>query len=388
MTEQAGELRGRLVLEDRVAVGRIRLDGDTIAAVDLDGDDGAGDGAGDGEADAEGLPYLAPGFVDIHVHGWGGHDAMGSIDDLDGMARALMLHGVTSFLPTAITNPLPVLHAFADRVRAWLPAAPANGAAPLGFNIEGPFISKERKGAHNAAFLAIPADVPWSQVEPLLEGLRLVTIAPEIPGGLELIRRLHGLGVRVSIGHSAADLAGALAGYDAGGSSTTHLFNAMTGLEHRHPGLAAAALTRDEVYVELITDGQHVHPSLWPIVWRTKPADRLMLVSDALALAGMGEGRMTIGGLEVDVRGDRCVLADGSGTLAGSVIALDTAVRNLVRQGASLPFACAAAGANPLAMLGVTDRGRIAAGQRADLVELDAELNVQRVMRAGRFVEV
>ena len=101
----------------------------------------------------------------------------------------------------------------------------------------------------------------------------------------------------------------------------------MTGLEHRNPGLAAAALTRDDVYVELIADGQHVHPSLWPIVWRTKPAGRLMLVSDALALAGMGEGRMTIGGLEVDVRGDRCILADGSGTLAGSVIALDTAVR-------------------------------------------------------------
>ena len=111
-----------------------------------------------------------------------------------------------------------------------------------------------------------------------------------------------------------------------------------------------------------------------------------MLISDALALAGMGDGRITIGGLEVEVSGERCVLADGSGTLAGSVIALDTAVRNLVREGASLPFACAAAGANPLAMLGVTDRGRIAVGQRADLVELDAELNVRRVMRAGRFV--
>jgi N-acetylglucosamine-6-phosphate deacetylase len=376
VTEPAGELRGRLVLADRVIAGRIRLDGDTIAAVDLEGDDGPG---------SEALPYLAPGFVDVHVHGWGGHDAMGSIDDLDGMARALLLHGVTSFLPTGVTNPFPVLHAFADRVRAWLPAAPANGAAPLGFNIEGPFISAARKGAHNPSFLAVPAEVPWSEIEPLVEGLRVVTIAPEIPGGLELIGRLHGLGVRVSIGHSAADLATALAGYDAGGSSTTHLLNAMTGLDHRSPGLAAVALTRDDVYVELIADGQHVHPSLWPIIWRTKPAGRLMLVSDALALAGMGEGRMTIGGLEVEVNGDRCILADGSGTLAGSVIALDTAVRNLVRQGASLPFACAAAGANPLAMLGVTDRGRIAVGQRADLVELDAELNVRRVMRAGRF---
>jgi len=378
MSEAAGELRGRLVLEDRVVVGRIQLDGDTIATVELEDDRDAG---------AEGLPYLAPGFVDVHVHGWGGHDAMGSTADLDGMARALLRHGVTSFLPTGVTSPFPDLRAFAARVRAWLPAAPLDGAQPLGFNIEGPFISAARKGAHNPAFLAVPAEVPWSEIEPFVEGLRLITVAPEIPGGLELIRRLHGLGVRVSIGHSAADLLAAIAGYDAGASSTTHLFNAMTGLEHRAPGVAAAALTRDDAYVELIADGQHVHPSLWPIVWRSKPADRLMLVSDALALAGMGDGRITIAGLEVEVSGDRCILADGSGTLAGSVIALDSAVRNLVRHGASLPAACAAASRNPLAMLGVTDRGRLAVGQRADLVELDAELGVRRVMRAGRFVE-
>jgi len=376
------ELRGRLVLDDHVAAGRLRLDGDSIAAVELD-DDPEGGVAGSG---AEGLPCRAPGFVDVHVHGWGGHDAMGSTADLDGMARALLRHGVTSFLPTGVTSPFPDLHAFAARVRAWLPGAPLDGAQPLGFNIEGPFISAARKGAHNPSFLAVPAEVPWSEIEPLVEGLRLITVAPEIPGGLELIRRLHGLGVRVSIGHSAADLLAAIAGYDAGGSSTTHLFNAMSGLEHRAPGVAAAALTRDDAYVELIADGQHVHPSLWPIVWRSKPADRLMLVSDALALAGMGNGRITIGGLEVDVSGDRCILADGSGTLAGSVIALDTAVRNLVRHGASLPAACAAASRNPLAMLGVTDRGRLAVGQRADLVELDAELGVRRVMRGGRFV--
>jgi N-acetylglucosamine-6-phosphate deacetylase len=380
VTESPAELRGRLVLEDRVVTGRIRLDGDTIAAVDLD--DAPGSGAA---GDAAVLPYIAPGFVDVHVHGWGGHDAMGSTADLDGMARALLRHGVTSFLPTGVTNPFSVLHSFAERVRAWLPVAPADGAQPLGFNIEGPFISAARKGAHNPSFLAVPADVAWSQIEPLVDGLRLITVAPELPGGLDLIRRLRELGVRVSIGHSGADLLTAIAGYDAGGSSTTHLFNAMTGLEHRAPGVAAAALTRDDAYVELIADGQHVHPSLWPIIWRTKPADRLLLVSDALALAGMGDGRITIGGLEIEVSGERCILADGSGTLAGSVIALDTAVRNLVRQGASLPAACAAASRNPLAMLGVTDRGRIAVGQRADLVGLDAELGVRRVIRAGRF---
>ncbi len=370
------ELRGRLVLDDTIVVGRLTIEDDRIAAVDID-DDAPGAGPD--------LPYLAPGFVDVHVHGWGGHSAMGSADDLDGMARALLRHGVTSFLPSAWTTPLPELHAFADRVRGWIPGAPIDGAEPLGFNLEGPFIAAARKGAHNPDLLLAPADVPWSEIEPLVDGLRLTTIAPEIPGGLDLIQRLSGLGVRVAIGHSAANLADALAGYDAGGTTTTHLFNAMTGVEHRAPGVSVAALTRDDVYVELIPDGHHVDPALWPIVWRTKPGDRLILVSDALSLAGMGEGRVIVGGQEVEVRGGRCEIV-ASGTLAGSIIALDAAVRNLVRYGASLPAAVAAASRNPLAMLGVTDRGRLAVGQLADVVELDAELGVVSTFRAGRRV--
>lgn len=369
------EIRGRLVLEDRVAVGRLTIEDDRIGAVDLEPDV---------DATSPELPFISPGFVDVHVHGWGGHDAMGSAAALDGMARALLRHGVTSFLPTGVTNPLPVLQAFADQVRTWIPNAPRDGADPLGFNIEGPFIAPARKGAHNPAFLAVPADVPRSELEPLLDGFRLTTVAPELPGGLELIAWLCARGVRVSIGHSAADLATAIAGYDAGGTTTTHLFNAMSGVEHRAPGVAVAALTRDSAYVELIADGEHVDPALWPIVTRTKPTDRLLLVSDANALAGTGDGRTTIGGLEIEVHGTRCTVV-GSGTLAGSVIALDTAVRNLVRNGASLPAAVAAASRNPLAMLGVEDRGRLAVGQRADLVELTDDLVVRRVMRAGSW---
>jgi N-acetylglucosamine-6-phosphate deacetylase len=309
---------------------------------------------------------------------------MGPLEDLDGMSRALLGRGVTSFLPTGFTTPFPVLHAFADRVRSWIPAAPADGADPLGFNLEGPFIAPARKGAHNPAFLATPADVPWSEIEPLVEGLRLTTIAPEIPGGMELIRRLRDLGVRISIGHSAADLATALAGYDAGGTTTTHLFNAMSGVDHHAPGVAVAALGRDDVYIELIADGEHVDRSLWPIITRTKPVDRLVLVSDAISMAGTGDGRRTIGGLEIEVNGLRVTLVDG-GALGGSVIALDDAVRNLVGSGVPLPAASAAASRNPLAMLGITDRGRIAVGQRADLVELDEGLSVRRVMRGGAW---
>jgi len=363
---------GRLVLDDRVANGRVVIEDGWIAAVESD-DAPAADG-----------PLLAPGFVDVHVHGWGGHDAMGDRAALGGMARRLLRHGVTSFLPTAVTAPLDALVAFAGRVRAWLPDAPADGAEPLGFDLEGPFLAPARRGAHDPAHLLVPADVPRSTLEPLLDGLRLLTIAPELPGAPDLIGWFREHGVAVAIGHSAATFGEARAGYAAGASSTTHLFNAMTGIDHRAPGVALAALLDDEAYVELIADGLHVDAAVWPLITRLKPPDRLLLVSDAIALAGMGDGRGWIGGLEVEVVGGRVTLL-GTTTLAGSVIALDIAVRNLVAAGVSLPAAVAAASRNPLALLGVTDRGRIAAGQRADLVELDAELRVGRVMRAGTW---
>jgi N-acetylglucosamine-6-phosphate deacetylase len=363
---------GRLVLDDRVASGRIAIEDGRIAAVDLD-DEAASDG-----------PIVAPGFVDLHVHGWGGHDAMGDAAALDGMARALLRRGVTSFLPTAVTAPLSELEAFAGRVRSWLPSAPADGAEPFGFNLEGPFLAAARRGAHDADHLRIPADVPPATLDGLLDGLRLITIAPELAGAIDLIRWLRERDVAVSIGHSAATLDEARAAYDAGARSTTHLFNAMSGLDHRSPGVALAALLDDTVAVELIADGIHVHPALWSLIARLKPADRLMLVSDAVALAGTGDGHGRIGGLAVEVVGDRVTLA-GTSTLAGSVIALDTAVRNLVAAGIGLPAAVAAASRNPLALLGITDRGRIAAGQRADLVQLGDDLAVERVMRDGTW---
>jgi N-acetylglucosamine-6-phosphate deacetylase len=365
-------IRGRLVLDEVIEPGRITIEGGVIAGLERD-------------PGAVGGPLISPGFVDVHVHGWGGHDAMGSEADLDGMARALLRHGVTSFLPTAVTAQLEALQAFAARVRAWRARAPADGAEALGFDLEGPFISFERKGAQNPAFIVAPAAVERSDLEALLPGLRLITIAPEVDGAVELIRWLAGQGVAVSLGHSAAALEVARAGFAAGARTTTHLFNAMTGVDHRRPGLAVAALTEDAVWVELIADGNHVHPAVWPIISRTKPPGRLILVSDALSLAGMGEGSTSVGGLAVEVVGTRATLA-GTDTLAGSVIALDTAVRNLAGQGIGLPSAVAAASRNPLALLGVEDRGRIAVGQRADLVELDDDLRVRRVARAGHWV--
>ena len=374
----AANVIGRLILDSEVVAGTVTIEDGVIVGIEEQPDRAGGDAK---------LPFIAPGFVDVHVHGWGGHDAMGDVDALDGMARALLRRGVTSFLPSGVTSPLSELVSFAERVRRWLPDAPVDGAEPLGFMLEGPFLAPARKGAHDPTHLRVPADVPSADLEPLIDGLRLITIAPELPGALELIGALRARGVRTSMGHSAATLAEARAGYAAGGTTTTHLFNAMTGVDHRSPGLAVAALTDDAVFVELIADGHHVDIALWPIITRTKPLDRLLLVSDAIPLAGLGDGRARIGGLEIEVVGGRVTVV-GTTTLAGSVIALDSAVRNLVRSGVALPAAIAAATRNPAAMLSVTDRGRIAVGQRADLVELDDYLVVSRVMRSGSWFDV
>src|SRR5919197_310363 len=372
MSLAATTVTGRLVLEDRVADGRLSIEDGWIAAVDLSGD-----------TTTTGS-YIAPGFADVHVHGWGGHDAMGERGALDGMARGLLRHGVTSFLPTAVTAPLDALLDFADRVRSWMADAPVDGAEPLGFNLEGPFLAEPRRGAHDPAHLLAPADAPPSTIDSLVDRLRLLTVAPELSGALDLIRRLDREGVAVSIGHSAATVDEARSGFAAGATSTTHLFNAMTGIDHRNPGVALAALLDDVAYVELIADGIHVHQAVWELIRRAKPADRLLLVSDALPIAGTGDGRGRIGSLDVEVRGLRATLA-GTSTLAGSVVSLDVAVRNLVESGAPLPAAVAAASRNPLTLIGVSDRGRIGVGQRADLVELDDDLHVCRVMRAGAW---
>jgi N-acetylglucosamine-6-phosphate deacetylase len=319
------------------------------------------------------------------VHGWGGFDATGDAQALSGMARALLRRGVTSFLPTAPTLPLDELPRFADRVRSWTPAAPGDGAQPLGFNLEGPFLAPARKGAHEATLLREPATMDAGFLDPLLDGLRIMTVAPELPGALELITRLAAEGVAASLGHSQSTLEEARAGYAAGARTTTHLFNAMTGVDHRTPGLAVAALVDDAAYVELIADGIHVHPALWPLIARSKPADRLLLISDALPIAGSASGRGRIGALDVEVRDGRAVVA-GTETLAGSVIALDTAVRNVAAQ-RGLPAAVRAAAGNPAALLGADDRGRLIAGRRAHVVELDTRLRVRRVTRGEGWVE-
>ena len=303
-----------------------------------------------------------------------------------GMARALAAHGVTSFLPTSVTASFEKLTRFADSVREWMPAAPADGAEPLGFNMEGPFLAEKKKGAHPANLLRHPEDLDDERLATFIEGLRVITIAPELRGAPQLITRLADRGVRVSLGHSAADMAEARAGYAAGAVTTTHLFNAMVGVVHREPGLALAALLDDAVWVELIADTLHVDPELWPLIWSLKPSERVLLVSDAIALAGSGRSRGMLGELEVRVDGDMATLVEG-GNLAGSVTALDLELRNVVRSGIPIADAVRAAATNPAELLGLSDRGHLATGLRADLVELDAAtFAVRRVMRGGEWI--
>lgn len=364
---------GRLVLEHDVVPGRVDVVGERIESVAPDERGAAG-------------PYVCPGFVDIHVHGWGGHDAMGGEAALAGMARALVRHAVTSFLPTAETAPIETLMTFAAQVRRFGRLAPVASEA-LGYNLEGPFIAPRRAGAQNPAFILDPTLIPWNRLAPLLDGCRVWTVAPELDGALELIRRLSDHGVAVSLGHSDASATQAVAGFRAGARSTTHLFNAMSGLDHHAPGLAAAALGDDRVRVELVADGLHVDPDLWPLIVRCASPSRLILVSDAIAMAGTGDGHGTVAGLEVEVRDGACRLVS-DGRLAGSLIALDSAIRGLVAAGVPVVAAVAAATRVPLDLIDVHDRGRIAPGQLADLAELDDDLVVRAVMKRGRWVEL
>ncbi len=353
-------LLGRLVLEEGIVPGRVTIADGRIAAIEPDASGAAG-------------PYVAAGFIDLHVHGWGGHDAMGGAEALAGMGRALLRRGVTSFLPTAVSAPLPALAAFVRSTREM---------GVMGVNLEGPFLSPGRRGAHDPRHLLRPADVGRAALEPLLDGLRIMTVAPELDGALDLIGWLVERGVTVALGHSTATAVQARAGFAAGARSTTHLFNAMTGIGHRAPGLAGIALGEDTATVELVADDVHVDPALYALVMRAKPPGGVVLVSDAISLAGTGDGRASIGGLQIEVRGHRSTLV-GSDVIAGSVIGLDTAVRNLVRGGIGLTDALAAASANPARLLGLDDRGRIAVGLRADLVELDDDLRVTGVVANG-----
>jgi len=330
--------------------------------------------------------FVLPGFIDTHVHGGNGGDTMDGPDGVRCLARFHARHGTTSLLPTTMTAPwtdvLQALRGIAD-VRA---RGVSGGADVLGAHLEGPFISPRRLGAQPPH--ALPP-TPKRITEVLaLNVVRVVTIAPEIDGALDAAASFARANVRVSVGHTAGTYEDTRALQDrvhaVGGTlGGTHLFNAMGSLQGRDPGPLGAILGCAHSFAEVILDLQHVHPGAF-LAATAALRDRLTLVTDAIRATGLPEGESELGGQRVLVQEGRATLADG--TLAGSVLTLDAALRNAVHAGVPLAQAASLLTANPARYLGLTDRGRVEAGLRADLVVLDANLNVAEVWLKGERV--
>jgi N-acetylglucosamine-6-phosphate deacetylase len=331
--------------------------------------------AGTGLPSSNGRGIASPGFVDLQVNGFGGVDFLDT--DTDGYARAgaaLLETGVTTYLPTLITAP-------EERLVAALGEIAGNGGGPriLGAHIEGPFLSPRRLGTHPPSARRDP-DV--ALLERLLAAgpVRLYTLAPELPGALELVDLLVARGITVSAGHSDANAEEATAAFDRGVRTVTHLFNAMRPFTHRDPGVAGVALARSDVVVQVIVDGAHLASDTVRLAWRAA-AGRLVLVTDAVAGAGVsGDGSYRLGDVAVEVR-DGVVRRD-DGVLAGSVLTMIEAVRNLHALGVPLHAALEAATAVPARVIGA-HAGRIEIGTPADVVVLSDELEIERVLVGG-----
>jgi N-acetylglucosamine-6-phosphate deacetylase len=330
---------------------------------------------GFGLASSNGHGIAAPGFVDLQVNGFGGVDFLTA--DSDGYRRAgeaLLETGVTAYLPTLITAP-------EEHLVAALAAVPAAVEGPriLGVHLEGPFLAPSRLGIHSST---ARRDPDQRLLERLLEAgpVRLVTLAPELPGADALIDYLHARGIVVSCGHTDATAAEAEAAFDRGARTVTHLFNAMRPFRHRDPGVAGAALARLDVIVQVILDGVHLAPETERIVWQLA-GGRVALVTDAIAGATMANGSYSLAGFAVDVRDG--VVSGPDGVLAGSALTMVEAVRNLHSLGAPLPDALEAASTVPARVLGLRKIGRIAEGMPADLVVLDDNLEIERVLVGG-----
>jgi N-acetylglucosamine-6-phosphate deacetylase len=324
---------------------------------------------------------VSPGLVDLQVNGSFGLEVGGDPVSLRALAAQLPSTGVTTFLPAAVSAGAADYRAVAA---AFASARAAAGARMPGLHLEGPLLAPARAGAHRAQAIAAAGATLDEMLDDLLAAgaVRLVTLAPERPGALALISRLRQAGVAVSIGHTDATFEQAVAAIDAGATLTTHLYNAMSPLNHRAPGTVGAALADDRLTVMLIADGVHVHPAALNVALRSKGPERIALVTDAVAAAGAPPGRYALAGVEVVSDGQAVRLADG--TLAGSTLTLDRAVRIMAGLGgARLADALAMASTVPAAAIGLADSGRIAIGQAADLVLWSTAMEVTATIIGG-----
>ena len=376
----------RLVTPARIlAPGWLRVEGERIAEV--------GESPPPRTPDVDlGPSTLVPGFIDAHVHGGGGasYDG-GDPASARTVAQTHLSHGTTTIMASLVTDTPASL---ARSVRALAPLV-ADGSL-AGVHLEGPWLSPRRAGAHTPSLLLDPAA---ADVDLLVDAgagaLRMVTLAPELPGGLDAVRRLVTAGVTVAVGHTDATYDQTRAALDAGATVGTHLFNAMRAVHHREPGPVTALLEDAAAYVELIADGVHLHPSVLALAAAGDP-ERTVLVTDAMAAAGAADGDYVLGGLSVIVRDGVARLAGpdsggpgGPGAIAGSTLTMDAAVRYAVQvAGVPLLAAVRAATSNPARMLGLDGVGALERGGYADLVALDDELRVERVLRRGSAVRL
>jgi len=330
---------------------------------------------------------VAPGFIDLHIHGSEGHDATsGEVESLLSLAHSLVRHGVTAFIPATVTAShetiLQAAKATAEAIKAQ--GGSLEGARILGLELEGPYINPERKGAQNPDFIRKPNWDEFSEYwNAACEKIRTITVAPELPGALEFIEKAVALGVVVSLGHTNASYEEAKAAIAAGATRATHLFNAMPPWHHRAPGVVTACLESPQVVVELICDLVHVAPPMLRLAWRLAGSFRTALITDAIAAGGLSDGTYTLGDLTVEVRGGVARLEDG--TLAGSTLTMDQAVRNAVAVGIPLQDALIMASYTPARACGEPSIGLIYPGSRADFVVLTPEeLTLERVYVGGK----
>ena len=328
--------------------------------------------------------WLLPGYIDLHVHGGGGYDFGAGPDELAAAVAFHRAHGTTRTLVSLVTAPVARMCEQLRWIAALAEAGPRPGGHVVGAHLEGPFLSHARCGAQHPEHLLEPD--PQTLAELLKAGqgwVRAVTLAPELPGGLDLVDRLVDEGVVAAVGHTDARYAEALAGFARGATLLTHAYNGMRPVHHREPGPVAAALDAGAT-CEVINDQIHVHPAAVRLIAH----GRVALVTDAIDAAGRGDGRYTLGGQDVVVAEGQARLA-GNGALAGSTLTMDAAVRTAVQEvGLPIEAASAAASGEPARVHGLADRcGAIATGLDADLVVLDDDLRVRRVMAQGAWAQ-
>ncbi|MDQ6418732.1 N-acetylglucosamine-6-phosphate deacetylase [Paenibacillus sp. LHD-117] len=377
----------RIVLENEIAEGYVVVDNGTIAEI------GRTEGAAferDGKPVVDGQGgWLLPGFIDVHVHGGFGGDFMNADrESYDRITAFHARHGTTGMLATTMTASKEaieaVLEAVTDYQRGGMAYTPL-----LGVHLEGPFISEKWPGAQNPAYIndpQLPWLKAWTERHPGL--IKLLTLAPEKNGAVETIAWLAGQGIVAAAGHTDAVYDEVVAAADAGLSHAVHTYNAMRGLHHRQPGTLGAVLTDDRIHAELIADGEHVHPAAIKLMLAAKPKDRIILITDAIEAAGMPDGEYELGGLAVTVKNGTARLSEG-GALAGSSLTMISAFRFMLNGGFGLTMndVSRMASGNPARELGIDDRtGSIAVGKFADLVLVDASLNVTRTWVQGRTV--